>query len=49
MVVNFPFGRPQTENATLTEHIIEATLKETADDKIKVIKLPNPNSNSQMN
>lgn len=36
MVVNFPFGSPQTENINLTENILEATLKEPSQDKVKV-------------
>jgi hypothetical protein len=50
MVINFPFGRPQTENATLTEHVIESTLKESPQDKIKVpIWNPNPNTKGKSN
>lgn len=36
MVVNFPFGSPQTENINLTEKNLEATLKEPSQDKVKV-------------
>jgi len=41
MVVNFPFGSPQTENINLTENILEATLKQPSQDKVKVRRLFN--------
>jgi hypothetical protein len=41
MVVNFPFGSPQTENINLTENILEATLKQPLQDKVKVRRIVN--------
>ncbi|XP_059478536.1 uncharacterized protein LOC132198473 [Neocloeon triangulifer] len=50
MAVNFPFGRPQTESAVLTERVIASTLKDMQQDKTKVaIWNPAPSSKNKNN